>query len=95
MENFVLIGITKTDNSLIRNRVRMNGAFMITDYSKGIQKVLAPIEKAKKILNELFPYHQLMKVHDSTPVYYFYTGSERVEITESEFNQIAWTLNII
>lgn len=66
-------------------RVRSAGAFQFTDYETKQVKIIAPIDKAAKAIQTLFPYIDLVNIFDK---FYFITPKGKVEITEYEFNQL-------
>lgn len=88
MENLILIGVMKTDNGIIRHRVRSAGAIMFTNYHNGLQVIMAVPEKAQKALNDLFPYHQLMRIQSDETIYLFDNGTERIVIDKKMYHEI-------
>lgn len=94
-DKLLLIGISKIDNSIVRNRTREAGAIMMTNYNSGNNMIFAPPHKAKEALNRLFPYHQLIRIDAKETTYYFDNGTERILIDPELYYEIENNLNYL
>jgi hypothetical protein len=94
-DKLLLIGISKIDNSIVRNRTREAGAMIMTNYNSGNNMVFAAPHKAKEALNRLFPYHQLIRIDGKETTFYFDNGTERISIGAELYYELENNLNYL